>query len=134
LAGALVGSFAGFFEAIGFAVDGNDLGVVDEAVDEGDDAGGVGEDLAPFGEGTVGGDEGAFLLVAAADEFEQQIGMAVGIGEVSDLVDDQETGAGIMAQAAAQSGVAIEGGEVAEQRRLRGRSVWARSNRSRRGV
>ena len=33
------------------------------------------------------GDEGGFLLVAAADEFEQQVGVAMGVGEVAHLVD-----------------------------------------------
>ena len=78
-----------FLEAGGLALDGQDLGVVDEAVHEGDDAGGVGEDLAPFGERPIGGDERALSLVAATDEFEQQIGMAVGIGEIADLIDGQ---------------------------------------------
>jgi hypothetical protein len=65
----------------------HDLGVVDEAVDERDDAGGVGEDLVPFGEGAVGGDEGGFGLVAARDDLEQQVGVAFGVGQVADLVD-----------------------------------------------
>ena len=60
---------------------------MDEAVDQGDHAGGVGEDLAPFGEGAVGGDQRALLLVAAVNELEQQIGMTVGIGEVADLIE-----------------------------------------------
>jgi hypothetical protein len=34
LAGALLGTFAGLLEAIGVSVDGNDLSVVDEAVDQ----------------------------------------------------------------------------------------------------
>jgi hypothetical protein len=42
LAGALVGSFVRLLEAVGFAFDGEDLGVVDEAIDQGDHAGGVG--------------------------------------------------------------------------------------------
>jgi hypothetical protein len=50
LAAALLGAggaqFLGFFEAVALGVDVDDLGAVDEAVDEGDDAGGVGEDLA----------------------------------------------------------------------------------------
>jgi hypothetical protein len=56
LVGTLVGSFLGLLEAIGFALDGEDLGVVDQAIDQGDDAGGVWKDLAPFGEGPVGGE------------------------------------------------------------------------------
>jgi hypothetical protein len=61
---------------------------VHEAVDERDDTGGGGEDLAPFGEGAVGGDDGGVALVAPADEFEEQVGVAVGVGQVADLVDD----------------------------------------------
>ena len=48
---ALLLAFLGFLAAPGLAVDGDDLGVVDEAVDQGDDAGGVGEGFAPLGEG-----------------------------------------------------------------------------------
>src|SRR5258706_4330433 len=57
----------------------------------------------------------AVVLVTAADEFEQQVGMAIGIGEISDLVDHQKTGAGIVTQASAQGRIAVERGEVAKQ-------------------
>ena len=53
LCSALLLVFLGLLAAIGIAVDGDDLGVVDEAVDEGDDAGGVGEGFAPLSEGAV---------------------------------------------------------------------------------
>ena len=53
LAGALLGALTRFLEAVGFAVDGQDFGVVDEAIDERDDTGGVGEDFAPFSERSV---------------------------------------------------------------------------------
>ena len=87
-AAAPLAAFLGLFEAIGFAFDLNNLGVVHEAVDERDDTSGVGEDLASLGEGSVGGDQGGFLLVAARDDLEEQVGMVVGIGEVADLVDE----------------------------------------------
>ena len=115
MAGTLVGSFLGLLEAIGFSLDGEDLGVVDQAVDQGDNACGIWKDLAPFGEGPVGGDDRAVVLVTATDEFEQQIGMAIGIGELADLVDHEKTGAGLVTQAPAQGGIAVERGEVAEQ-------------------
>ena len=99
--GALLGALGGLFEAIGLAVDGDDLGIVDEAVDHGDDAGGVGEDLVPVGEVAIGGDQGAFGLVSSADELEQEVGVAVGVGEVPDLVDDQERGSCVVSQASA---------------------------------
>jgi hypothetical protein len=37
------------------------------------------------------------------------------IGEIADLVDHKKTGAGIVTQAPAQGGIAVERGEVAEQ-------------------
>ena len=51
------------------------FGAVDEAVDEGDDAGGGGEHVGPFGEGFVGGEHGQ-LEVAAGDELEEEVGVA----------------------------------------------------------
>ena len=96
MARTLVGSFLGLLEAIGFGLDGEDLGVVDQAIDQGDDAGGIWKDLAPFGEGPVGGDDRAVVT----DEFEQQIGMAMGIGEIADLVDKRRRRAESLSSAA----------------------------------
>src|SRR4051812_50070825 len=90
LAGALLGAFARLLEAVGIPVDGDDLGVVDEAIDQRDDACGVGEDLAPFGERAVGGDQRAPDLVAARDQLEHQVGVAVGGGEKANPVGDQQ--------------------------------------------
>ena len=70
-------SLVGLFETVGLALDGEDFGMMNEPVDEGDDASGVREDLAPFGERPIGCYQGALLLIAARDELEQQIGMAV---------------------------------------------------------
>ena len=62
-----------------YALDGDDLGIVDQAIDERDDAGGIWEDLAPLGEWSVGGHQGRGLLVAAADQLEHEVGVTVGI-------------------------------------------------------
>lgn len=48
LAGTLFGAFPRFLESVGLALDGDDLGVVDQAIDQRHDAGGVGKHLAPF--------------------------------------------------------------------------------------
>ena len=74
----------------------------------------LGKALTPLGEGPVGGDYGGVLLAAAGDDVEQQIGMAVAVGQVSDLVDHQQVLAGVEAQPALKQGVAVEGGELAE--------------------
>ena len=119
-AGQLLGDLAAIavfslLETVGIAVDGDDVGVVDEAVDERDDAGGAGEHLVPVGERAVGGDQGALGLVASADQLEQHVGVAVGVGEISDLVDDQEGWGGVMAEAAAQGRGAVDRRQISEQ-------------------
>ena len=45
--------------------------MVDEAVDGGDRDGGIGEDLPPFAEGLVAGDDQRAALVAFGDELEE---------------------------------------------------------------
>jgi len=87
---------------------------MDKAVDEGDDTGSIGEDLAPLGEGPIGGDDGAGLLIAATDELEQEVGMTIGVGEIADLIDDQESRACIVAHPPAKRGIAIECSEITE--------------------
>jgi hypothetical protein len=51
------------------ALDGDDAGVMDDAVDERGGAGGVGEDRGLLAEGQVRGEDEALLLVAAADDL-----------------------------------------------------------------
>jgi hypothetical protein len=62
---------------------------VDESVDEGDDGGGVGKDLAPGGKGLVGGEQDRALEVSAGDDLEEQVGVAGIVGEVADLIDGE---------------------------------------------
>jgi hypothetical protein len=58
----------GFLEAIAVGLDLDDLGAMDEPVDEGDDAGGVREDFAPLREGLVGAEQDGLVGVVAAGE------------------------------------------------------------------
>ena len=92
--GAFGGLLPGLSESIAFAVELDDFGAVDKAVDEGDDAGGAGEHVGPFGEGFVGGDEHGQVEVSAGDDLEEEVGVAVVVVEVSDLVDGEELGCG----------------------------------------
>lgn len=60
--------------------DGDVLCIVDEAVDHRHDAGSVREDIVPIGKITICcRDDGALCLIASADEFEEEVGMAVGV-------------------------------------------------------
>jgi hypothetical protein len=73
--------------AVGVAGEGEDLGVVDEAVDHGGGDDVVGEGLAPAAEGQVRGDHDRALFVAGGDELEEQVRRVVVEGDVADLVD-----------------------------------------------
>ena len=84
------------FEAVGVALDGDDFGVVDEAVDHGGGDDVVAEDFAPASEGLVAGDDQRGALVAAGDELEEQVRGFGFEGDVADFVDDDQ---GVAAQA-----------------------------------
>lgn len=72
-------------EPVGVALDGDDVGVVDEAVDHGGGDGVVAEDLAPAAEWLVAGDDDGGPLVAGGDELEEQV-RGFGLeGQVADL-------------------------------------------------
>ena len=58
--------------SVGVAVQGNDVGVVDEAVDGGGGDDVVAEGLPPAGERQVRGDDDGPGLVAGRDELEEQ--------------------------------------------------------------
>src|SRR3954454_6850003 len=90
----------------------DDLGIVDETVDQRHHAGGVGEHLTPFGKGAVGGDQRAFVLIPPRDQLEHQVGVTIGVGEIADFIDDQQLWPGVMPQAATQRGVAVQCGEM----------------------
>ena len=83
----MAGALLGFLESKALALDGEQLGAVHEPVDEGDHTGGVGEDVVPFTEDFVGGQNDGALEVSTGDDLEQEVGVAVVIGQVADLVD-----------------------------------------------
>jgi len=67
----------------------DDHGMVKEAVEEcvGDDR--IAEDLAPFGEAMVAGEDHGAFFVTDVDQLEEQVGGAVGNREIADLVPSQ---------------------------------------------
>ena len=77
----------GLSPAIALAFEEKNLGMVGQAVDQGDGARGVGKDGVPAFEGQVCGDQQGAVLVASADELEDQVGGAGVVAEVAYLVD-----------------------------------------------
>ena len=78
------------FEPVGVAFEGDDIGVVDEAVDHGRGDDVVAEHLAPTAERLVRGHDQRGAFVAGRDELEEQVGGLGFEGDVADLVDDQQ--------------------------------------------
>jgi hypothetical protein len=64
--------------------------VMNEAVDRGEGHGGVGEDLAPFTERLVGGDQQRSTLIACAYQLEQDAGLGLVLGDIGQVVEDQQ--------------------------------------------
>src|SRR5690606_7455655 len=80
-------------KALAADVDGG--GVVEEPVQERGGEDGVGEDLAPLAVALVAGEEDRLSgLVALAHGLEEEGGVGTGEGQVADLVEDEEVGAG----------------------------------------
>jgi hypothetical protein len=69
-------------EAPGLAAGVDDVGLVGDAVDDGLGEARVGEDLCPLAEGEVGGDDQRAALVALGDDLEDELGGALGEGEI----------------------------------------------------
>lgn len=78
------------FEAVAGAVDGQDVAVVQESVEDGGGQDVVAEDGSPFGEVFVAGDDGGAFLVSSADQLEEHVGFVAVEPEVADFVDDQQ--------------------------------------------
>src|SRR5271157_712188 len=109
-----VGGGVVVFHAPAGTVDGDDVAVVEEAVEDGGGEDLVGEDLAPFAEGLVAGDDDGALLVAAGDDLEDEVGVVAGQGEVAGFVDDQDGGAQVAAELAAEVAGGVGGAELAD--------------------
>ena len=100
LAVALLLAELGLPSAIAPAFNEKDLDVVGQSVDQCDGARGVGKDGVPALERQVGSDQQGAVLVAAAGELEDQVGGACVVGEVSELIDDEQCRPRVVAQAA----------------------------------
>ena len=77
-------------QAVARPLDLNDDGMVKQPIEQCGGDYGVAEDLAPFGEAAVGGQNHGAAFVTSIDELEEQIAAAGDDRQVSDLIDDQE--------------------------------------------
>jgi hypothetical protein len=76
--------------AIALGVHLEDPGVMDKAIDDGEGHRLVWKDVALLAERLVGGDQQGSPLVSGTDEFEQEAGFGLILGELGDVVKDQQ--------------------------------------------
>jgi FRG domain len=89
-------------EAPGLGAGVDDVGAVGEPVDDGFGQPPVGEHLGPLAEGQVGCADEARPLVALGDHLEDELGGALGQGQVAKLIEHHELGAAVAADHARQ--------------------------------
>src|SRR5260221_5549327 len=82
-----------------------DCCVMDEAVDGGEGHGLIGEDLAPLSERLVCGDQHGSPFVSGGNQLEENAGLGMVLGDICDVVEDQQV-------------VVVELGDGAFQRQL----------------
>src|SRR5512145_2494727 len=90
----------GFSLSPGVAVDVEGVAILGEAIDEGGDARGSGEDGAPGLEREIGRDDGGSFLVPAADDVEEEVCGSRVTREISDFVQDEQARLRVSAQPA----------------------------------
>lgn len=91
------------------AFDLDDDGMMEQSVEERGGNDGIAEDVAPFGEAAIGGEDHGALLVAGVDELEEEIAATGNDRQVADLVDDQERGSAEMPEALAELSLPLSG-------------------------
>ena len=70
-----------------FPVEGIDLTVMGQSIQQGCRQSGVAEDLGPFGEGQVGCHQDRGPFVAIGEDLKQQLGSLLGERDVTELID-----------------------------------------------
>src|SRR5262249_60401302 len=67
-----------------------DGGMMNQAVDDRDRHCLVREDFAPYAERLIGSDEEGSPLVPGADEFKEHAGFGLVLGDIGDVIEDQQ--------------------------------------------
>src|SRR5580693_7963186 len=102
-----------FAEAL--ASEEEDLGVFHQAIGDGGGNGGVVEDVAPVGEGSVGRDQRASLMaVAGGDDLIEEVGSLLIERKIAELVDDQQRRFGVNLEFANQGMIDLRSQEMVE--------------------
>lgn len=101
-------------EPVAVALEGDDLGVVDEAVDHGRGDHVVAEDLSPAAEDLVAGHDQTRAFISGRNQLEEQVGGFVLERDVADLVDHQKRVAAELGQLGLQAACVVGLGQAGD--------------------
>ena len=93
----------------------DDDGVVQKPIEQRGSHYRIAKDLAPLCKAAVGGQDRGAFLVAGIDELEEQIGSPRRDRQISDLINDQESGSGEEANLLPERAFALSLGELGDQ-------------------
>ncbi len=83
-----------FFEPRALAADGDDVAVMQQAVEDRGRDDGIAEDLTLLADGPIRGQQDAAAFIATADELEEGMGRIRLDGQVAQFIDDPQFGFG----------------------------------------
>ena len=86
------------FEAIATAGDGDGLGVMEKAIQNGAGGGHIAQELSPVLNGTVAGHDGRTVFIAAHDHFQEIFAGVFGQGFEAHIVNDEQIRLQVFAQ------------------------------------
>ncbi len=86
------GGFSERLESVASAVDRDDLGVMEQAVEDGAGGRHIAEQLAPFFDGSVGGHHGGTVFVAAHDDLQEDFAAFWRKDFEPHVINDQQIG------------------------------------------
>jgi hypothetical protein len=86
-----------------------------QAVDERDGAAGIGEEGRPVGEGQVGRQHQTLAFIPSADDLKEEVGGAGIVGEIPELVQDQEAALAVVVEPTRETARRFLAAEVQEE-------------------
>ncbi len=84
-----------------------DDGVMQQSVEQSGGHHWIPEDITPFSEAAVRGQNQGAFFIAGVDQLEEQVGAALGDRQVADLIDNEQRGSGVEADLLGQSSLAF---------------------------
>jgi len=102
-----------FAQPIAFALDGDDVAVVKQAIEDGGGHHRVAEHGVPFADRPVGRHQHGAALVATAHQLEEQLGDVGRERQIAEFVDDQELGLAVTGEPLVQADVLMRLGDEA---------------------